>query len=132
MKVYLATPMNGRSIEAVKEKIADCASSLAKTDIDFFNPFLEMTANDNSVNGIVKDKKPIEMLCNSAKHIEECDGVLFIGSKDELKQSSGCQVEILIAVSYGKDCFIYENGEVSRLVELELIWSFGKVKERLS
>ena len=103
MKVYLATPMNGKPIEEIKQKISDCASTLAKNDIDFFNPFLEVTANDNSIDGIVKDKKPIEMLCNSAKHIEECDGVLFIGSKDELKLSSGCQVEILIAVSYGKD-----------------------------
>ena len=66
------------------------------------------------------------MLCNSAKHIEECEGVLFIGSKDELKQSLGCQVEILIAVSYGKDCFIYEDGEISELVELELIIEFWK------
>lgn len=126
MKVYLATPMNGKPIEEIKQKISDWASILAKTDIDFFNPFLEVTANDNSVNGIVKDKKPIEMLCNSAKHIEECDGVLFIGSKEDLKQSSGCQVEILIAVSYGKDCFIYEDGEVSELVELELIMEFWK------
>lgn len=60
MKVYLATPMNGRSIEAIKEKIADCASSLAKTDIDFFNSFLEMTANDNSIDGIVKDKNQLK------------------------------------------------------------------------
>lgn len=132
MKVYLATPMNDKAIEEIIQRISDCASKLVKNDIDFFNPFLEVTANDNSIVGIVKDKKPIEMLCNSAKHIEECDGVLFIGSKEDLKQSSGCQVEILIAVSYGKDCFIYENGEVSRLVELELIWSFGKDKEHLS
>ena len=126
MKVYLATPMNGKAIEEIIQRISDCASKLVKNDIDFFNPFLEVTANDNSIDGIVKDKKPIEMLCNSAKHIEECEGVLFIGSKDELKQSSGCQVEILIAVSYGKDCFIYEDGEISELVELELIMEFWK------
>ena len=126
MKVYLATPMNGKPIEEIKQKISDCASILAKTDIDVFNPFLEVTANDNSIDGIVKEKNPIEMLCNSATHIEECDGVLFIGSKEDLKQSSGCQVEILIAVSYGKDCFIYEDGEVSELVELELIMEFWK------
>lgn len=132
MKVYLATPMNGKSIENIKENIANCASFLATKGIDFFNPFLEITAQANSIDGIVRDHRPIEMLCNSAKFIEDCDGLLFIGKMEDLKQSSGCQIETLIAVNYGKDCYIYDEGKISELDSVEMTWSFGKNKEYLS
>ena len=46
--------MNGRPIEDIKEKIADCASLLAKKGIDFFNPFSEAIAMDNAVDGVVE------------------------------------------------------------------------------
>lgn len=52
MKVYLATPMNGKSIEHIKENIANCASFLATKGIDFFNPFLEITAQANSIDAL--------------------------------------------------------------------------------
>ncbi|GAX47289.1 DUF4406 domain-containing protein [Pseudolactococcus reticulitermitis] len=126
MKVYLATPMNGKSIEEIKEKIADFASLLANKGIDFFNPFLETVAKDNAADGIVKDKRPIEMLCNSARYIEDCDGVIVIGSREEFKQSKGCQIEAMIAALYDKDCYLYDGNEFKRFKSIEL--KFGVEK----
>ncbi len=126
MKIYLATPMNGRPIEDIKEKIADCASLLAKKGIDFFNPFSEAIAMDNAVDGVVEDKRPVEILCNAAKYIEDCSSVLFIGSMDELRQSLGCQVELVIAVNYGKGFYLYDDGEIIEIESLELTWKFSR------
>ena len=126
MKVYLATPMNGRSIEEIKERITDCASLLADNKVDFFNPFLETVAEDNLLDGAVRDKRPIEILCNAAKYIEDCSSVLFIGTMDELKQSLGCQVELVIAVNYGKGFYLYDDGEIIEIGSLELTWEFSR------
>ena len=126
MKVYLATPMNGRSIEEIKERIADWASILADNKVDFFNPFLETVAEDNLLDGAVRDKRPIETLCNAAKYIEDCSSVLFIGTMDELKQSLGCQVELVIAVNYGKGFYLYDDGEIIEIESLKLTWEFSR------
>ena len=126
MKIYLATPMNGRSIEEIKERIADCASLLANSGIDFFNPFSEAIATDNAVDGVVADKRPVEILCNAARYIEDCSSVLFLGTMDELKQSLGCQVELVIAVNYGKGFYLYDDGEVIEIESLELTWEFSR------
>lgn len=125
MKVYLATPMNGKTIDEIKTKIADCASELAKIGLDFYNPFLELVAKDNSVGGIVRDHKPIEMLCNSAKNIEDCDAILFIGKIKDLKKSRGCQVEVLIAVNYDKACYLYDEKEITKLDSLKMTWEIS-------
>lgn len=126
MKVYLATPMNGRSIEEIKERIADWASILADNKVDFFNPFLETVAEDNLLDGAVRDKRPTEILCNAAKYIEDCSSVLFIGTMDELKQSLGCQVELVIAVNYGKGFYLYDDGEIIEIESLKLTWEFSR------
>ncbi|GFH43019.1 hypothetical protein Hs30E_15700 [Lactococcus hodotermopsidis] len=127
MKLYLATAMNGRTIKEIKNKIEDCAAFLVKNEIDFFNPFLETVAKDNVANGIIRDKKPIEMLCDSARHIEECDGVMFIGSRDDLVSSLGCQVEVLIANNYGKGCLMYDGEDVISFKSIETTYEFGEI-----
>ncbi len=131
MKVYLATPMNGRPIETIKEKIADCAAVLVKNGIDFFNPFMETVAEDNAIDGIVQDKRPIEILCDTARYIEDCDAVMFIGTQEELKQSMGCQVETVIAANYDKGCYLYDNGVVTGVASVKLSWRIEGLEKKV-
>lgn len=57
--------------------------------------------NAEFTDGKVLDPKPIKMLSKAIAPMDSCDGVLFIGSYEELRKSRGCQVEINIADLYG-------------------------------
>lgn len=98
-KWYLSTPMNGKSekeIQAALQRGIDWASNRGE---EYHNPYNH--ANAKFVKGKVVDPKPISMLSKAIAPMDSCDGVLYIGSYEELRKSRGCQVEINIADLYG-------------------------------
>lgn len=94
-KWYLSTPINGKTekeILVALQRGADWANNRGEE----YN-----SANAEFTEGKVLDTKPIKMLSKAIDPMDSCDGVLFIGSYEELRKSRGCQVEINIADLYG-------------------------------
>jgi hypothetical protein len=119
MRLYIATPINGRSIEEIQARIAECTAILTENDVKYYNPFSEELASASLVDGVVQDLRPIEMLCDSAKNLEDCDGLVFIGNEDDLNQSRGCSIEIAIATTYDKLVLAFDNGRFGKLSEFQ-------------
>ena len=98
-KWYLSTPINGKTeeeIQAALQRGIDWANNRGEYYHNPYNP-----ANAKFTEGKILDPKPIKMLSKAIAPMDSCDGVLFIGSYEELRKSRGCQVEINIADVYG-------------------------------
>lgn len=98
-KWYLSTPINGKTekeIQAALQRGVDWANNRVE---EYHSPY--NSANAEFTEGKVLDPKPIKMLSNAIAPMDSCDGILFIGSYEELRKSRGCQVEINIADLYG-------------------------------
>lgn len=98
-KWYLSTPINGKTekeIQAAIQRGVDWANNRGEEYHSPYNP-----ANAEFTDGKILDPKPIKMLSKAIAPMDSCDGVLFIGSYEELRKSRGCQVEINIADLYG-------------------------------
>lgn len=91
--------MNGKTekeIQAALQRGIDWANNRGEEYHSPYDP-----ANAKFVKGKVLDPKPIKMLSKAIAPMDSCDGILFIGSYEELRKSRGCQVEINIADLYG-------------------------------
>ncbi|KSU09214.1 hypothetical protein LMG8520_1527 [Lactococcus lactis subsp. lactis] len=91
--------MNGKTekeIQAALQRGIDWAKSQGDNWHYPYKP-----ENAEFTEGKVLDTKPISMLSEAIKPMDSCDGVLFIGSYEELRKRRGCQVEINIADLYG-------------------------------
>ncbi|MDG4966278.1 hypothetical protein OGZ37_06765 [Lactococcus lactis] len=98
-KWYLSTPMNGKTekeIQAALQRGVNWANNRGEYHYNPYNP-----DNAEFTEGKVLDPKPIKMLSKAIAPMDSCDGVLYIGSYEELRKSRGCQVEINIADLYG-------------------------------
>lgn len=98
-KWYLSTPMNGKTeieIQAALQRGIDWAKGQG---FEWNYPY--KPENAEFTEGKVLDPKPISMLAKAIVPMDECDGVLYIGSYEELRKSRGCQIEINIADLYG-------------------------------
>ncbi|MDU6581800.1 MAG: hypothetical protein E6502_09625 [Lactococcus lactis] len=95
----MSTPMNGKTekeIQAAIQRGVDWANNRGEYYHNPYNP-----DNAEFTEGKVLDPKPIKMLSKAIVPMDECDGILYIGSYEELRKSRGCQVEINIADLYG-------------------------------
>lgn len=96
---YLSTPMNGKTEKEIQSALQRGVNWCIKNNDEFYYPYNPNNAEFNE--GKVLDPKPIKMLSKAIAPMDSCDGVLFIGSYEELRKSRGCQVEINIADLYG-------------------------------
>ncbi len=98
-KWYLSTPMNGKTEKEILEALNRGINWAKSRGYNWHYPY--KSENAEFTEGRVLDPKPIKMLSEAIKPMDSCDGVLFIGSYEELRKSRGCQVEINIADLYG-------------------------------
>lgn len=98
-KWYLSTPINGKTEKEIQEALQRGVDWANNRGEEYHSPY--NSANAEFTEGKVLDPKPIKMLSNAIAPMDSCDGILFIGSYEELRKSRGCQVEINIADLYG-------------------------------
>lgn len=96
---YLSTPMNGKTELEIQAALQRGIDWCKKNNDEFCYPY--NPDNAEFTDGKVLDPKPIKMLSKAIAPMDSCDGVLFIGSYEELRKSRGCQVESNIARLYG-------------------------------
>ncbi|KST81949.1 hypothetical protein [Lactococcus lactis] len=96
---YLSTPMNGKTEKEIQTALQRGVNWCIKNNDEFYYPY--NPNNAEFVNGRVADPSPIKMLSKAIAPMDLCDGVLYVGSYEELRKSRGCQVEINIADLYG-------------------------------
>lgn len=102
MKIYLATPVNGRKEKTIREKkyrayerIGEMERYLKKKyhDAEFMSSFNLISLLDNDV-------LPESIIMGSCvRMVMECDMIVL---DDGWENSSGCTVERFVAMQYGK------------------------------
>lgn len=101
-KWYLSTPMNGKTEKEIQAALQRGIDWVKEKGDGYHSPYNPDNAAFNDKNE-VHDPKPIAMLSKAIEPMDECTGVLFIGSWDDLNESRGCKIEFNIADLYKKE-----------------------------
>lgn len=101
-KWYLSTPMNGKTEKEIQAALQRGIDWVKERGDEYHSPYNPDNAAFNDKNE-VHDPKPIAMLSKAIEPMDECTGLLYIGSTKDYYMSRGCMSERRIAVQYEKE-----------------------------
>lgn len=99
-KWYLSTPMNGKIEKEIQAALQRGIEWVKEKGEGYHSPYNPDNAAFNDKNE-VHDPKPIAMLAKAIEPMDECTGLLYIGSAKDYFKSRGCMIERYIASKYG-------------------------------
>lgn len=102
-KIYLSTPMNGKTEEEIQAALQCGIDWCLKNGYEYYSPY--NPDNAEFVKGKVSDPHPITMLAKSLGPMDDCTGLMYIGSNKDYMSSKGCRVEFMTAKLYNKRVF---------------------------
>ena len=103
-KWYLSTPMNGKTEEEIQAALQRGIDWVKARGDEYHSPYNPDNAAFNDKNK-VHDPKPIAMLSKAIEPMDECTGLLYIGSTGDYLRSKGCRIEYDIARLYKMEVF---------------------------
>lgn len=123
MKIFLSTPMSGRTDEQIRNELSGMIATFLlknsfpkETEFIFVDNFNVGPKNMAEMERQAKDKvtPPLVYLGEAIKKMADCDAVVFA---EKYYESKGCTIEEQVAILYGITMyFIDTNNEGEKVV----------------